>query len=101
MKETPYGSNLGYHAYLFNNPKDFKYIIWIFTLYIDVNLYFKNHFTRISETEFMEYEEIENHDDYYTLDEETGQIHVQDPRGYYIVYDVALTDLKYSNRSFS
>jgi hypothetical protein len=24
-KETPYGANLGYHAYLYNSPKDFKY----------------------------------------------------------------------------
>lgn len=48
----------------------------------------------MSEFEFMEYEEIENHDDYYTLDEETGMVHVQDQRGYFIVYDVALNDLK-------
>lgn len=42
----------------------------------------------------MEFEEVENHDDYYILDEETGLIHVQDQRGYFIVYDVALDDLK-------
>lgn len=23
-KETPYGGNLGYHAYMYNTPKDFK-----------------------------------------------------------------------------
>ena len=25
MKETSYGNNLGYHAYMFNTPKDFRY----------------------------------------------------------------------------
>lgn len=34
---------------------------------------------RISENEFMEYSEIENHDDFYTVDDK-GLIHVQDPR---------------------
>ena len=24
IKETPYGENLGYHAYMFNTPKDFR-----------------------------------------------------------------------------
>jgi hypothetical protein len=55
---------------MFNNPKDF----------------------RITEDEFMEYTEIENHDDFYILDE--GFIHVQDQRGYFIVYDIALEDFK-------
>ena len=70
-KETQYGGNLGYHAYIHNSPKEFK----------------------LAEAEFMEFAEIENHDDYYTLDE-NGYIHVQDQRGYYIMYDVALADLK-------
>ena len=49
-------------------------------------------FSRISETEFMEFADIDNHDDFYTVDE--GRVHVQDQRGYYIIYDVALEDLK-------
>ncbi|XP_060710579.1 uncharacterized protein LOC132835226, partial [Hemiscyllium ocellatum] len=42
-------------------------------------------------TEFMEFSEIENHDDFYTSEE--GVIHTQDQRGIYIVYDVAIKDL--------
>lgn len=34
---------------------------------------------RISENEFIEYSEIENHDDYYKVDDK-GLIHVQDQR---------------------
>jgi hypothetical protein len=71
QKETPYGGNLGNHAYMFNTPKDF----------------------RISESEFMEFSEIENHDDFYTLDDKEC-VHVQDYRGCYIMYDVAIKDLK-------
>ena len=70
-KETPFGGNLGYHAYMYNTPKDF----------------------RLSELEFMEYAEIENHDDYYTVDEKDF-VHVQDQRGYYIMYEAAEKDLK-------
>ena len=70
-KETPLGANLGAHAYMFNTPKDF----------------------RVAESEFMEFAEIENHDDYYTLDEKE-YVHVQDQRGLYIVYDAAVADLK-------
>jgi hypothetical protein len=29
-KETSYGNNLGYHAYMFNTPKDFKYLLQLF-----------------------------------------------------------------------
>ena len=70
-KETPFGGNLGYHAYMFNTPKDF----------------------RMSESEFMEFAEIENHDDFYSLDEK-DYVHVQDQRGFYIMYDEAVNDLK-------
>ncbi|ELT87774.1 hypothetical protein CAPTEDRAFT_135511, partial [Capitella teleta] len=42
--------------------------------------------------EFMEYSEIENHDDFYSVEE--GRVHVQDQRGYYIMYDTAIQDLK-------
>lgn len=73
-KETSFGENLGYHAYMYNTPKDFK----------------------ISETEFMDYNEIENHDDFYSYDDKNF-IHVRDQRGYYIIYDVALNDLKYNS----
>lgn len=48
---------------------------------------------RIAETEFMEFADIENHDDFYSVDE--GRVHVQDQRGYYIMYEKALQDLKY------
>ena len=47
---------------------------------------------RVSESEFMEFSEVENHDDFYTLEE--GRVHVQDQRGYYVVYDTALDDLR-------
>ncbi len=43
----------------------------------------------------MEFTEIENHDDFYSVDE-NGFVHVQDQRGFYIVYDVSLSDLKYN-----
>ena len=48
--------------------------------------------SRLNETDFMEFSEVENHDDFYTLDD--GRIHVQDQRGYYIVYDAATKDLE-------
>lgn len=40
----------------------------------------------------MEFAEVENHDDFHT--HEDGYIHTQDQRGAYIIYDVALEDLK-------
>ena len=40
----------------------------------------------------MEFEELENHDDYYSM--EDGRVHVQDQRGYYIMYDCAVEDLR-------
>ena len=52
----------------------------------------KGFFLRIEETDSMEFSEVDNHDDFYSIDE--GRIHVQDQRGYYIVYDTALQDLK-------
>ena len=45
----------------------------------------------MSEAEFMEFSEIENHDDFYSFEE--GRVHVQDQRGYYIMYSAALDDL--------
>lgn len=49
-------------------------------------------FGRLNESEFIEFSDIENHDDFYTVEE--GRVHVQDQRGYYIVYDAAENDLK-------
>ena len=46
----------------------------------------------MSEAEFMEFSDIDNHDDFYTIDE--GRIHVQDQRGYFVMYDAAVTDLE-------
>ncbi|XP_064633719.1 uncharacterized protein LOC135491668 [Lineus longissimus] len=64
------GGGLGSHHYLHYNPRDY----------------------RMSEAEFMHFSEVENHDDFYTSDE--GRVHVQDQRGYYMMYDAALEDLK-------
>ncbi|XP_061178732.1 uncharacterized protein LOC133187394 [Saccostrea echinata] len=64
------GGGIGYHGYMHNTPADFK----------------------LSESEFMEFSDIENHDDFYTMEE--GRVHVQDQRGYYVVYDAAENDLK-------
>ena len=47
---------------------------------------------RLDENEFIEFGEVENHDDFYTVDD--GRVHVQDQRGYYIIYDCALSDFK-------
>lgn len=41
----------------------------------------------------MEFTEVENHDDFYTSEE--GRVHVQDQRGYYVMYEAALADMKY------
>ncbi|XP_041457909.1 uncharacterized protein LOC121410103 isoform X2 [Lytechinus variegatus] len=64
------GGGLGNHGYLHNTPAEFK----------------------LSESEFMEFSDIENHDDFYTIDE--GRVHVQDQRGYYIIYHKAKEDMK-------
>ncbi|XP_072545413.1 uncharacterized protein [Salminus brasiliensis] len=61
---------LGSHHYIYNTPADYK----------------------VRCTEFMEFAEVENHSDYYST--EGQNIHVQDQKGLYIVYDVALMDLK-------
>ncbi|KAK4470711.1 hypothetical protein MN116_006239 [Schistosoma mekongi] len=62
------GNTLNTHGYLFNTPREFK----------------------INEIEFMQFAEIENHDDFYYHEE--GRIHVKDQIGYWIVYDCALND---------
>ena len=48
---------------------------------------------RVSESRFMEFAEVDNHDDFYRVEE--GRVHVQDQRGYYVIYGVATEDLKY------
>ena len=40
----------------------------------------------------MEFSDLDNHDDFYTIDD--GRVHVQDQRGYYIVYEAATKDLE-------
>ncbi|GFR74183.1 coiled-coil domain-containing protein 162-like [Elysia marginata] len=47
---------------------------------------------RLSESEFIQFSEVENHDDFYTVEE--GRVHVLDQRGLYIVYDKAREDLR-------
>ncbi|XP_043398700.1 uncharacterized protein LOC102942958 isoform X1 [Chelonia mydas] len=47
---------------------------------------------KVHSAQFMEFSEVENHDDFYTTQD--GYIHTQDQRGAYIMYDVALKDLK-------
>ncbi|KAG9336222.1 hypothetical protein JZ751_002569 [Albula glossodonta] len=42
--------------------------------------------------EFIQFSEVENHHDYYSSEED--HVHIQDARGLYIVYDVALKDLQ-------
>jgi len=49
-------------------------------------------FYRKFESEYIEYSEVENHDDFYTIEE--GRVHVIDQRGYYIMYEAAEEDLK-------
>ncbi|XP_064411305.1 uncharacterized protein CCDC162P [Latimeria chalumnae] len=61
---------LGSHYYLHNTPADYK----------------------VHSTEFMEFSDVENHDDFYTVEE--GYIHTQDQRGVYIIYDLAIKDLQ-------
>nr|KAI8733110.1 hypothetical protein BgiMline_029055 [Biomphalaria glabrata] len=62
------GRVLGSHTYLYNTPVDFK----------------------MSESEFIEFSEVENHDDFYSL--EDGRVLVLDQKGHYIMYDKALED---------
>ena len=48
---------------------------------------------RMSETAFLEFSDVDNHDDYYSVDEE-GQVHVRDERGCYVMYDAAIDDMR-------
>lgn len=64
------GGGIGDHGYLHNTPADFKKF----------------------ESEYIEYSEVDNHDDFYTIEE--GRVHVLDQRGYFIMYEAAEEDLK-------
>ncbi|KAM4694292.1 uncharacterized protein O3C94_004746 [Discoglossus pictus] len=64
---TPGG--LGSHQYMHYTPADFK----------------------VHSAQFMEFSEVDNQNDYYTV--EDGIVHTRDPRGAFIMYDVALEDL--------
>ena len=75
-----------YHRY-YNVSLTFSYV---YSMRIIV--FFNTDYYRLNESEFMEFSDIENHDDFYLLDE--GRVHVQDQRGYYVVYDAAVDDLK-------
>ncbi|XP_039207102.1 uncharacterized protein LOC120311541 isoform X2 [Crotalus tigris] len=61
---------LGSHSYMHYTPADYK----------------------VHCVQFMEFAEVENHDDFYTVEE--AYIHTQDQRGALVMYDVALQDLK-------
>ncbi|KAM8953019.1 uncharacterized protein RCH25_043786 [Pelodytes ibericus] len=60
----------GSHHYIHHTPADFK----------------------IQSSQFMEFSEMENHNDFYSV--EDGIIHTQDQRGAFIMYDIALQDLQ-------
>lgn len=55
-------------------------------------MYFLFIIHRQCESDFMEFSDIENHDDFYSVDE--GRVHVQDLRGYFVIYDAAEKDFK-------
>ncbi|XP_060545086.1 uncharacterized protein LOC117660839 isoform X3 [Pantherophis guttatus] len=61
---------LSSHSYMHYTPADYK----------------------VQSVQFMEFAEVENHDDFYTVEE--AYIHTQDQRGAFVMYDVALQDLK-------
>ncbi|XP_023578090.1 uncharacterized protein Ccdc162p [Octodon degus] len=61
---------LGAHHYVHGTPADHK----------------------VYSTQFMEFSEVENQDDYYSLG--AGYMHTQDQQGAYVMYDEALSDLK-------
>ena len=66
-------------------------------VYVCVSLYH-----RIDEVKFMQFTEVENHDDFYkflpTPEAGQGVVRVWDPQGANIVYDVALEDLRVLER---
>nr|XP_034965158.1 uncharacterized protein LOC118082199 isoform X3 [Zootoca vivipara] len=61
---------LGSHPYVHYTPADYK----------------------VHSVQFMEFAEVENHDDFYTT--EDMYVHTQDQRGAFVMYDVAIQDLR-------
>ncbi|XP_044147086.1 uncharacterized protein LOC122935380 [Bufo gargarizans] len=61
---------LGSHQYMYQTPADLQ----------------------VHSVQFMEFSEVENHNDFYTV--EDGIVHTQDQRGAYVMYDAALEDLE-------
>lgn len=49
-------------------------------------------FPQVHGTQFMEFSEVENQDDYYST--EAGYVHTQDQQGVHVMYDKVLSDLK-------
>lgn len=49
-------------------------------------------FPQVHSIQFMEFSEVENQDDYYSID--AGYVYTQDQRGVHVMYDEALSDLK-------
>ncbi|XP_012924408.2 putative uncharacterized protein C6orf183 homolog isoform X3 [Heterocephalus glaber] len=47
---------------------------------------------KVHSIQFMEFSEVENQDDYYSIG--AGYVHTQDQQGAYVMYDEALRDLK-------
>ncbi|XP_058590881.1 uncharacterized protein LOC131514658 isoform X3 [Neofelis nebulosa] len=47
---------------------------------------------KVHSIQFMEFSEVENQDDYYSID--AGYVYTQDQRGVHVMYDEALSDLK-------
>lgn len=47
---------------------------------------------QVHSVRFMEFSEVENQDDYYSM--EAASVYTQDPHGVHIMYDEALSDLK-------
>ncbi|CAH8539605.1 unnamed protein product [Dicrocoelium dendriticum] len=64
------GNNIEGHGYLFNTPHEFK----------------------IKETEFIQFAEVDNHDDFYFHEE--GRVHVRDQVGFWIIYDCTMEDFR-------
>ncbi|ETE69944.1 hypothetical protein L345_04247, partial [Ophiophagus hannah] len=59
---------------------------------VDEQLQIQSKLLQVHSVQFMEFAEVENHDDFYTVEE--AYIHTQDQRGAFVMYDVALQDLK-------
>lgn len=49
-------------------------------------------FRQVHSIQFMEFSEVENQDDYYSI--EAGYVYTQDQQGVHVMYDEALSDLK-------